>query len=288
MTSTLEILLKYLSWPTVVLVMSIIFRADIARSIDRVRGVKVPGGGEIDLESEVKTIAEEAGTKAALTILKEMQRYGQYMSREQAFATASTWIDSYLEEHMQESVKIDIQMMVVGMAYSWQGFLSKLPTWLDSHPTCTMDIHVLLVDSEFLQKLPIAIVPYNWAEESSRRITDIQNMVKSLKPNCRNRLRCVVKTYKMLPQYHGIVLNSQHLYLGRTDWNFEIPTGVYPELTVGQNRYRDFDRNRDEGSDKGKERVGLFLNWFKFFSDHFSDEKYSLPSEPASHSTFTS
>jgi hypothetical protein len=270
-----------------------VFRSRIALLIDRTRNVKIPGGTELDLnESEVKTIAKEAGKNAALTILKDMQRYGQYMSREQAFATASSWVDNYLEEHDREPVKIEITMMVVGMVYSWRGFLSKIPAWLNSHPTCTMDVCVLLADSEYLRKLPIATRTENkWAEESARRIIDIQNMVDSLKPNCKNRLKCIVKTYEMLPQYHGIVINRQHLYLGRTDWNFDVPignkpeltVGNKPELTVGQNRYRYFDLERNEGADKGKERVGLFLNWHKFFWEHFSKEIYLHPRESASH-----
>jgi hypothetical protein len=277
----LETLLQYLTWPAIVLIISLVFlfvfRSKIATLFDRTNKLKMPGGTELDLnEAEVKTIAKEAGKNAALAILKDMQRYGQYMSREQAFATASSWVDNYLEENDKEAVKVEISMMVVGMVYSWRGFLSKIPAWLNSHPTATFEVQVLLADSNFLEGLPICTSAENkWAEESARRIEDIKHMIETLKPNCKHRIKCVVKTYKMLPQYHGIVINRQHLYLGRTDWNFDVPEGSAPELTVGQNRYRYFDRDRDEGADKGKERVGLFLNWHKYFWENYSNEVFS-------------
>lgn len=277
----LDTFLKYLTWPVVVLIVLLVFmfvfRSRIIAILDRTHIVRLPGGSEVELvKAEVKTIAKEAGENAALAILRDLQRYGQYMNQQQAFALATSWVDAHLEEHEKDSVNLEVSMMVVGMVYSWRGFLTRIPAWLDSHHTATFDIKILLVDDEFLRQLPICAVCENdWAEESARRIVDIQRMVEALKPNCKNRINCTVKTYKMLPQYHGLVINHRHLYLGRTDWNFKVPSGSDPELTVGQNRYRYFDHDRDEGADKGKERVGLFLNWHRFFWEHYSKEEYS-------------
>jgi hypothetical protein len=65
-----------------------------------------------------------------------------------------------------------------------------------------------------------------------------------------------VEEYDNIPHWHGIMVDDDTLFLGRTNWR----TGVAPwKLTVGQNVYRQFFLQDRFG---GAERIEQFINWF--------------------------
>lgn len=74
------------------------------------------------------------------------------------------------------------------------------------------------------------------------------------------RLVFTVAEYDNIPHWHGILVDGDILFLGRTEWKEAEPNR---ELSVGQNAYRQFgaqDRFR------GAERIGQFVNWFEAYS----------------------
>lgn len=194
--------------------------------------------------------------------------YGAYQKNSEAYNNASEWVSAYLSDRID--AKLDIKITAVGMAYSWLGFLKKLPIWLKNNSSCQINVCILLVDPKHLEELPIAISPINWAEQSRARISDIEEMIDQLSKTEQERLCCTIKFYRELPQYHGILINNDQLFLGRTDWRFDNCPEGQPELRVGQNRYRYFNRRTTQGADRGAERVDLFLHWHDFFSIYCS------------------
>ena len=200
--------------------------------------------------------------------------YGKYLVNSEAYAKASEWVSNYLKSRTDS--ELDIKITAVGMAFSWLGFLKKIPTWLENNPGCRIHVCILLVDPNHLEELPIAISPINWVEQSTSRISDIEKMTDELLPPEKERFCCTIKFYRQLPQYHGILINDDQLFLGRTDWKFDNCPEGKPELTVGQNRYRYFNRTTTQGQDRGFERIDLFLNWHKFFSNYYSKIVYEF------------
>lgn len=166
---------------------------------------------------------------------------------------------------------LDIKITAVGMAYSWNDFVDKIPGWLQENPNCKINLSILLVNPEYLDRLPIGKTPRDWAQESRNRILDMEKLVNCLTEEQKNNLSCVIKNYEEIPQYHGILINNDQLFLGRTDWKLDRP-GRSPELTVGQNRYRYFNRNTTQEEDRGSERVGLFLNWHRYYCEYNSNK----------------
>lgn len=284
-----------LGWPSatiiIVLLISLIFRRPITSLMDKTKSLEIELN-KIKLEVEEnkrkvieevqenskKLIEEVAGQQEALTqattqsVKKLMSDafynlyYGKYMPNNEAYENAVEQVKKYLEDNQSNKhAQIDIKITAVGMAFSWRAFIDHLPDWLESHQLCHFDIQILLSDPEHLDKMPIDRTPKHWAQESRNRITDLDNMMEALLPQQKERVNCTIRTFEAIPQYHGILLNNEHLFLGRTDWIFtRCANGRDPQLTVGENRYRYFHKSTDVDQDRGSERVGLFCNWHKY------------------------
>ena len=87
-----------------------------------------------------------------------------------------------------------------------------------------------------------------------------------------DRFIFTARNYRNLPHWHGVLVNDEHLFLGRTDW--KCPNGN-PELAVGQNKYRYYNTAEERGED----RVKLFLNWHKYYTEFASTLICSIPSQ---------
>jgi hypothetical protein len=87
----------------------------------------------------------------------------------------------------------------------------------------------------------------------------------------KGRLIFTARTYKNLPHWHGLLVNEEQLFQGRTNWHF---IEQKPTLTVGGNRYRYFNSLDAEGT----ERIELFGNWHRYYFDFASQEVCSSES----------
>jgi hypothetical protein len=97
----------------------------------------------------------------------------------------------------------------------------------------------------------------------------IQNFVSGLPENLHNRLSIVAKVYKNIPHWHGYLVNNEYLFLGRADWDL---SSHKPKLSVGQNKYRYFDRTAIAGS----ERIDLFSDWHRYYFEFCSKSIYEI------------
>jgi hypothetical protein len=251
--------LKVIVWPLTCIVGLLIFRYPINSFLEKTHKLKI---GELTVSaSEIAKEVTDQVTKNVTGIIRELQ-YGEYLSRTQAFDKANILVEEYLNNRPGNEIYLDIKITAVGMHYSWPAFVSNVSVWLQEHSSCKINLAILLVDPTYLNKLPFSKSPIDWADESERRIRDVKEMVNDLSTSQKERLSLAIKVYEGLPQYHGILINDDELFLGRTDWEFR--AGKQPQLTVGQNRYRYFDRATTQGEDRGSERVNLFLHWHKF------------------------
>lgn len=258
-------ILTIIIWPLTCLAALLIFRYPISSFLEKTHKLKI-GDVTVSANEIAKEVTEQV-TKNVTGIIRELQ-YGEYLSRTQAFDKANVLVGKYLNNHPDNEIHLDIKITAVSMHYSWSAFVSNISVWLHDHTNCEIKLSVLLVDPAYINELPFAKAPINWADESQRRINDMEELVKDLSASQKERLCCAIKVYEGLPQYHGILINNDELFLGRTDWEFR--ADKQPQLTVGQNRYRYFNRATTQGEDRGSERVNLFLHWHKFHYDYNS------------------
>jgi hypothetical protein len=282
--------IKVLAWPITIIVVSIaivaialLFKKAIIDWINRAQVIKAKlgNGNTIEFNAFGQALVQKAVETTTDTIKEEIKdeikegvfealHYGSYMLNTEAFDKASKWLIDYLNSNLDKEITLDIKITAVGMTYSWPGFIEKIPAWLDQHNKCNINIEALLVSPDYLKRLPIADSPKDWADESRRRVIDFNKLVDGLPPQNRKRLSCAIKNYEAIPQYHGVLINNDRLFLGRTDWKYDNYPQKKPELTVGQNRYRYFNRATTQGHDRGSERVDLFLHWHRFYWERHS------------------
>ena len=185
-----------------------------------------------------------------------------------AFSDAGKHIHKHLEWCTKNQIgdpKIDLKIIAVAMTFSWRFINVDIPQILRQYTTATVNLQALYIDHEFLATLPLANYDVDWAKVSEFRTSDFQRLAVTGLKQFGNRLLMEARIYKNLPHWHGVLVNDEHLFLGRTNWLF--PDGK-PELTVGQNKYRYFNTS----SPRGGERVDLFKNWHKYYFDFVSTQ----------------
>ena len=67
--------------------------------------------------------------------------------------------------------------------------------------------------------------------------------------------------YDNLPHWHGMLINGQIFYMGRTEWDYTSKDSD-PVLQLGQIEYRFFSLTDSFG---GLERIERFVNWFAYY-----------------------
>jgi hypothetical protein len=155
---------------------------------------------------------------------------------------------------------ITLKHIGVSMTYSWRDFIAlKIPRLLESESHPVIELDIVFVEDAFLQTLHLDTTDVNWAYESNQRVVDVQNFSKRMQSKFGNRLIFKAATYRNIPHWHGWLVDDDHLYFGRTKWEFE---NERPKLTVGQNEYLVFDRSTRDG----EERIELFKQWHKYYS----------------------
>ena len=126
-----------------------------------------------------------------------------------------------------------------------------------------MKMDVLFVDPNFLKGRVVVATDDRWVNTSRRRLTEVKQFATDCQRDYQSRLEFRARIYRNLPHWHGWLLNDEHLFLGRTDWEYKFDQ---PHLRVGQNKYRHFDMSNKEG----QERIELFKSWQKYYFDHKS------------------
>lgn len=264
-----------LGWPAatiiIVTIVALLFRKPLTSLMDRAKALEIELNKiKLEVEDNKKFIEKAAEVTAEKTVAKAKKEltdlmYGtHYDDHQEAFLQANRLIDRQLEENSKRgsgAPPLEIKIMAVGMAYSWNAVVDKVPSMLKNYPRARIDLKILIVDPEYLELLNISKKPRDWAKECRNRISDVKKLSEE-SARLQGRICFSVKTYKALPHWHGILIDGVHLFLGRTNWWFE---GSRPELYVGQNRYRYFNSQEEMGDERGSERVELFDHWHRFY-----------------------
>jgi len=201
-------------------------------------------------------------------------QYGDYMANTEAYTKAVLLVENQIDANNGKSADVfNIKFTVVGMKFSWIFVIEPLFTLLEqSNKDLRFCFQILLVSPDFIQSLPITDENKDdWADQSRGKINAFVRKINYLeKLEYGDRLSVSIKQYFSIPQYHGFIINDDHLYISRTDWIFV--NNKPHKLTVGENRYRYFNRtpfDELEESSPNKEikneRVDLFLHWHNFY-----------------------
>lgn len=217
-------------------------------------------------EIEIKQLEDDL-LKSQITnkgVEKQLEQITSYKDYRTAFIEMGSVIRKYLSDKQSTNNPIvTMKLIAVAMTFSWEHFIvTDLLPILDEFPTATIQLDVLFIEATYLQSLNIARHPTDWGDISNRRMKDVQDFATECAAY-HGRLKFTARVYRNLPHWHGWLVNDDHLFLGRTDWNFNRHE---PTLRVGTNKYRHFDTTIKEG----EERINLFKSWQKYYTEYAS------------------
>lgn len=254
-------------WPALILFVSFKYYGPIKSLIERINRVSGTTGSKgveivIGPTEQLNMAAENviAAGKQIQTILHQGKPYKNHTD---AFAEAITLIDECLagNQNNQPDEPLEIKFITISMTYSWDELIrDEIPTLLKKYGSARVKLDVVFVDHSHLKSLQLDRNDPNWEKVSEEKPAQFEGFAKD-HGDFGGRLKFSARTYRNIPHWHGVLVNGEYLFLGRTNWEF--PNGQ-PRLTIGQNKYRYYD-NTDGAGDDGKERVRLFKNWHKYY-----------------------
>jgi hypothetical protein len=262
------------------LFIAIVYRGPIISLLNRITKAKLPGL-ELETNKQLGKIADQSVEVAdvlkdiSAKIEKIVQQEKPYADYSDALRDAQRLIEERLEKKQNsrsdgiDRDRIEIKIIAVSMTFSWPFIANKLPRILSSYSDSYADVQLAFINPHYLETLGLEAYDIDYADEGRQRLKQIPAFCEGLSSNIGQRLHIKARMYKNLPHWHGILVDDEYHFLGRTDWTFSFKK---PKLTVGQNKYRYFDRS----SSVGIERVELFKSWHRYYLECASE---AIPSD---------
>jgi hypothetical protein len=171
------------------------------------------------------------------------------------FNDALPIIRKTLVRRLERNRDVNVKILAVSSQFSWKSMAeSIIPSLLKvENKTGKINIEIAIVNPEIL---------LDWGQESLAN--DAKNTLIG-EANIKRKYKTAFETEKLslsiykydnIPHWHGILIDSDVLFMGRCKW--EVVDDRY-HLLVGQIDYRQFQKNDRFG---GNTRIELVDNWF--------------------------
>lgn len=170
------------------------------------------------------------------------------------FRAAEEDVYSDIESSLIESDGIDLQFLTVAGLYSWPCFedaIRRLDQRFGQRKTIVVTFCLVRPSHFDSWQLP------DWKSRAEATLANIEAFKRRYSHRLENRQFILhVVQFDNIPHWHGVLIHSSVLYLGRTEWEFcdDAP----PNILVGQVGYRRFHKNDRFG---GEKRIERFKNW---------------------------
>lgn len=218
---------------------------------------------KVEVQGELDSLrAENEALRKQLEEVKAGKYTAQCIDSKPNHLAARDGIESYIRESLRMSDSVNIRVMAVSLHYSWDFLEHQLPTILDDTPGHKkISLELEMIDPEHLGQLGLR----DWQDKGKHIQERIKTFVDEERKPGRmidiGRLEISLYRYNNIPHWHGILINSQYLILGRTRWVFN-PDRSTKRLTVGEELYRFFAYNDSYG---GGDRIQMFECWFDYY-----------------------
>jgi hypothetical protein len=206
-------------------------------------------------EQTLRGVVREELDKALHGFAGEFRAREHIPKRYKDFHDAQGDMEKVLHDRLSANEHVLIRILAVTAQYSWKELLeANLTRLLElGDKRSTIDIELLLVAPEWLKA---------WDKSQISNIKRTIDGIRALRkaknsPLASGRVKLKVMKYKNFPHWHGILVDHDQLFLGRTSW--EARTHA---LRSGQNIYRHYTIG--DHCD-GEARIELFINWFDIY-----------------------
>jgi hypothetical protein len=177
---------------------------------------------------------------------------------------------------------VEVKMITVAMSHSWKPFFDDEAPGPDikglmsdkKMPDAKLNFEIMILDPVYLENLYIYKY-HEWFTKSADRDDGFSDFSREV-GDFNGRLSITYKRYKNLPHWHGVLIDEDYLFLGRTDLEpFQDPLTKEdkpPSLKVGSKLYRFYNRSDIEGI----ERIDLFKHWHQYYFNWTPGPKIAL------------
>ena len=178
------------------------------------------------------------------------------------FLDARGLMHDYISESLRTNDYVTIRVMAVAAHYSWDFLEKDIPILLANTPSHKrLSLELEMVEPAHLRAFGLD----DWKSKGNIICERIMEFIqKEKEPSgaiSEGRLDIAVYHYRNLPHWHGMLINNNYLFLGRTRWTLQPEKKIF-NLSVAEQTYRLFASNDDFG---GSDRIALFTCWFDYY-----------------------
>lgn len=166
-----------------------------------------------------------------------------------------------LKDVIAKGGKIEVQVISISAQFC-STFFQRVITELFSEQPNNLDLNIGIVvtQPEHLNKWEL----YERENHSRHSIKTLDTfLVKHEKQMRETGITLSLYKYDNIPHWHGVMINKNILFLGRTEWYKDGDDEVW-ELKVGEVEYRRFENEDTYG---GRSRINRFDLWFHRYLD---------------------
>lgn len=177
---------------------------------------------------------------------------------------------------------VKIRFIGIAMYQSYEWITDKMQHLVASNPQLKLEFEICMNSREELEKWKFDTSGINWPKLAQENLEGLIDCQGNKQWTCGGRIQIkAVYVYENLPQWHGLLINDHHLYLGQSTFEEESldDPNRKTRFTTGQNMYYGYGTH----DCYGRERISEFERWFKGCKriakeSHFSKEPPSWPS----------
>lgn len=202
---------------------------------------------------------------------EKLYNYKTFENSEEAFSDLFRKINTEAEMRSKiskEPFDLNLKGISFAMLHSKNFIFKNIPKVIEKFENLSFTIEIVIVDPKFFARLKIKDYGTDWLKRSRQIVTDLKQFNDENLAKFGSRLKVTYCHYSNIPHWHGWLFDNDFLFLGRTNWGRD--SNNEPQLQIGQNRYRYFDKTNESG----RERIQLFRAWFQFYTE-MNDRIYS-------------
>lgn len=236
----------------------------ITLSITFTRAVSYKHGShEVVLDSvSTEKLANTVVEKITPTIRSIKEDGTDYIDHRKAFNDAFDIIKDIVKN--EKNAEVELRMIGVALCYTIKFFEQDLLPFILKNQSVKFILRISVMDPEYLSQFSLDEKNFNWSKFSSDLPSRLLAIEQKVAQSGHNNLQLDHFIFRGFPQRHGLMINTQKLFLGVVDWDWNTRSQK-PRLTVGSNYYRYYDLS----TPAGKSHIDQFRHWFTFYQKYF-------------------
>lgn len=180
-----------------------------------------------------------------VNIREQSQIYAEFFDAAQAMKSA-------IIEYAKRKRHVRIRALGMSMGHAWPFLINILQPLLDSNVQCSINLEIAMLDSKWQQ---LEKINPNWKAKSETLYDEINRFSKAnLEKLNAKQWHISVVVYSHMPNWHGILLDEELLFLSTCFWRDG-------KLTGAENQYELY---RSSDKQLGVHRISQFVTWFDY------------------------